>query len=277
MPKQLNQPLLSGIPHQSAGNEEQFPLMTVDSIPSNTGETTMTVNFETLAKAEQTKSIVDYKRYQELLRDLASGKERNENEILEILERVGRNVTMLKEDYTWRAKRDEQIVEVRKEAEYRAEQEAIHAESKVLSDEFAKIKAEYDQKRWVLDAKYRQTKAKISGINRLRDELRESCRDPYLHDEIEKLNGQCQSFATQNYLKKQKEDARLRLVFRQQELDRMPAFCHGRIERIDNLKAIIKELQARYDELQLEIDTMDRREKEIEAAKRDVYERMVFA
>ena len=237
----------------------------------------MTVNFETLAKAEQLKSVADYKRYQELLRDLAAGKEHDENEILEILERVGRSVNMLKEDYEWRAKRDTMITEVRKETEYQADQQAIHAELKTLSDEFAKIEAEYEQKRWALDTRYDQAKTKLREISRLRDELREGCRDPHLHDEIEKLNLQRQSLVSKRYVMEQAEDARRRLAYRQQELDKMPAFGNGRIEKIANLKAIIKELQTRYDELQLEIKNIDKMENEIEAAKRDVYERMVFA
>ena len=281
MPKRLKQPQVgSGTtsPQQpSTNNEERFPLNTVDSIPSNTGENTMTVNFETLAKAEQTKSIADYERYQELLRDLAAGKGHDEAEILEILERVGRSVNMLKEDYEWRAKRDTMIAEVRNEADYRAEQDAVNAEWKTLGEEFAKIEAEYDQKRWVLNARENRAKAKLNEVSRFRDELKQSCRDPHLYDEIEKLDRQRQSFESKNYLAKQKEDARLKLVFKQQELDRMPAFCPGRIEKVDNLKAIIKELQVRYDELQLEIDNLDKQEREIEAAKREVYERMVFA
>jgi len=85
-----------------------------DSTHSHNGEKTMSINFDTLSKAEQQKSVDDHERYQDLLRDLAAGKERKESEILEILERVSRNVNTLKEDYEWRSKRDAMIAEVRR-------------------------------------------------------------------------------------------------------------------------------------------------------------------
>ena len=279
MPKQLKQPPESGttFQQQSTSNAELFPLWPVDSIPSSTGENAMTVNFETLAKAEQLKSIADYERYQNLLRDLAAGKEHEESEILEILERVGRSVNMLKEDYEWRAKRDTMIAEVRKEADYQADQQTINAELKMLGDEFAKIEEEYDQKRWVLNARYNQAKVKLNEISRFRSELKESCRDPHLHDEIEKLDIQWKNLPSKRYALEQAENARLRIVYRQQDLDRMPALCPGRWEKVANLQAIIKESQARYDELQLEIAGIGKMEKDIEAAKREVYDRMVFA
>jgi len=280
MPKQLKQPPECGTTfpqQQSTSNAELFPLNFVDSIPSSTGENAMTVNFETLAKAEQLKSIADYERYQNLLRDLAVGKKRDEAEILVILERVGRSVNMLKEDYEWRAKRDNMIAEVRKEEDYQADQQTINTELKMLGDEFAKIEEEYSQKRWVLNARHNRAKEKLTEIRRFRNELKESCRDPHLHDEIEKLDIQLKNLPSKRYAQEQAENARLRLVYRQQDLDSMPALCPGRFEKIANLQAIIKELQTRYDELQLEINGIDKMEKEIEAAKREVYDRMVFA
>jgi chromosome segregation ATPase len=237
----------------------------------------MTVNFETLAKAEQVKSIVDYERYQNLLRDLAEGKIRDDAEILEILERVGRNVNMLKEDYEWRAKRDAMIAEVRKQAEYQADQQAADAELKTLREEFAKIEAEYDEKRWKLNAKYDHAKAKINEIQRFCSELVKDCRDPNLHGEIEKLESQRQNLGSTRYLMDQAEQARLQIVYRQSELDQMPRFCHGRDEKQMRLHAAINESQAQFDEIQLKIDSIDAKEKEIEAAKQEVYGRMVFA
>ncbi len=44
----------------------------------------MTVNFESLAKAEKSQAVADHERYQMLLRDLAAGKDRDETDILEM-------------------------------------------------------------------------------------------------------------------------------------------------------------------------------------------------
>ncbi|MCL2348254.1 MAG: hypothetical protein FWC50_08325 [Planctomycetaceae bacterium] len=280
MPTQLKPPVGSGTTSpqpQSTSNAERFPLNTVDSIPSNAGEKTMSINFETLAKAEQVKSIADYERYQNLLRDLAAGKEREEAEILEILERVGRNVNMLKEDYEWRAKRDEQIAEVKREEEYSTRKVELLAKLKSLREEFEKVEAEYNATRNPIIWESNGLDQKIRNISGLRGELVKSCRDPHLHDEIGKLESQRHTYASQEYLKEQSESIRRQLAFRQQDLKMMPALCPGRIEKVASLTATIKELQARYDKIQLEIDNLDRKEREIEAEKRKVYERMVFA
>ena len=248
-----------------------------DNLHSTTGEKTMTVNFETLSKAEQLKSVADYERYQTLLRDLAAGKEREETEILEILERVGRNVNMLKEDYEWRSKRDAMIAQVRKEAEYQSDRQAADAELKKLNDEFDKIEEEYNDKRWVLYAKQNQAKEKLTEIRRFCNELQSDCRDPHLHDEIERLNQQRQALTSTRYLNEKAEEIRLQIVFRQQEIDQLPAFCPGRNEKLQNIKAAIKDLQTRFEKVQIEIAEVRTKENEIEAAQNNVYGRMVFA
>ena len=262
----------------SESGVELFPsVVSNESLHSPIGENTMTVNFENLSKAEQLKSVADYERYQTLLRDLAAGKKREESEILEILERVGRNVNMLKEDYEWRSKRDTMIAQVRKEAEYQSDKQAADDELKKLSDEFDKIEAEYDNKRWVLYAKQNQAKEKLNEIDRYCKELRNDCRDPNLHDEIERLNQQSKALTSTRYLSEKAEEIRLQIVYRQQDIDMLPAFCPGRNETVHRLKATIKDLQTRFEKVQLEIAEVEAKEKEIEAAKSKVYGRMIFA
>jgi len=98
-----------------------------------------------------------------------------------------------------------------------------------------------------------------------------------LHDEIERLDQQRKVLTSTRYLSEKAEEIRLKIVYHQQEIDQLPAFCPGRSETIHRLKATIKDLQARFEKVQLEIAEVKTKENEIEAAKNKVYGRMIFA
>ena len=215
--------------------QSQSPELDAEQVPSSVSDDStlspkgkaMTVNFESLAKAEQLKSVADYERYQNLLRDLAAGKKRDDAEILAICERVDRNVAMLEEDVKWRKRRDELIAVVRTEKEIEAEQKNIDSELTTLRLAFEKVEAEYEKKRWPLRAKYDQTKQQLHEIWMYRNELERDCRDPNLFDELEKLDAKRQGLGSTRYWEDKAENIRLRIVYKKQEIDQMPAFCPG--------------------------------------------------
>ncbi len=256
---------------------EKVPsIISDDSTHSPNGEKTMTVNFESLAQAEKSQAVADHERYQMLLRDLAAGKDREETDILEICRRVDRNVAMLEEDVAWRKRRDELIAEVRKVKQYENEQDEVDAELASIRAEFEKVEAEYDKKRWPLQAKYNRAKESLYQIWLHRNELEKDCRDQSIFDELESLNEQ-QNWQRIKFIEDKGKEIQREIGFAQQELDELPSFCPGRKEKAQFIKARIKDLQARYEKGQLEIAELERKDAAIKIREAELREAMIFA
>ncbi len=236
----------------------------------------MAVNFEHLRQAEKSQAVADREQYQLLLRDLAAGKNRDETDILEICRRVDRSIGMLQEDVVWRKRRDELISEVRKKKQYENEQAEAETELAALRAEFEKVEAEYDEKRWPLHAKYDRAKQRLHEIWMYRSELEKDCRDQNILDELESLSEQ-RNWRSIKFLEDKAKEIQREIGFAQQELDELPAFCPGRKEKAQFIKARAKDLQARYEKGQLEIAELERKDAEIDAREAELREAKIFA
>lgn len=236
----------------------------------------MTVNFESLAQAEKSQAVADHERYQELLRDLAAGKDRDETEVLEICRRVDRNVAMLEDDVKWRTRRDNLIAEVRLKPQYESEQQEADTELAKLRAEFEKIEKEFEAKRWPLRCKYNRADERLQQIWMYCNELERDCRDQNIFDELEALSEQRSALNTYHFEKKA-EQIQQKITFSQQELDELPAFTPGRKEKKQELKARIKDLKMQYEKTQTEIAQMERKDAELKAREAELRESMIFA
>ncbi len=239
-------------------------------------EKLMTVNFESLAQAEKSQAAQDYENYQNLLRDIAAGKDRDENDILEICRRVDRNVGMLENDVKWRKDRDAMIAKVRMEEEYKAKQEEADMEWSRLNAEFKKIEAEYDEKRSPHRSMWYWTRERLQEIMIYRSELERNCRDQNIFDELEALSEQ-KNWRRIDHLKEKCKEIQRKIMFAQQELDELPALMHGRKEKKLEIKARIKDLQVRYESHMTEIAELQRKDAETAVREAELREAKVFA
>lgn len=229
----------------------------------------MTVNFESLAQAEKCQAAKDYENYQNLLRDLAVGKDRDENEILEICRRVDRNVAMLEDDVKWRKDRDAMIVKVRMEKEYKNKQKEADAE-------FEKIEAEYDEKRSPHRGIWYWTRDRLQEIMIYRHELERTCRDQNIFDELKSLSARKNNDRI-DHLKDKCKELQRQVTFAQQELDEIATFAQGGKEKKQGIKARIKDLQMQYEKAQTEILELQRKDAEIAVREAELREAKIFA
>lgn len=236
----------------------------------------MTVNFESLLQAEKSQAIADHQRYLELLRDLAAGKDRDEADILEICRRVDRNISMLEEDVKWRTGRDKLIAEVRLTEQYETELKEADAELDKLNEEFKQVETEHEEKCCPLHCKYNRAMEQLRQIRMYRRELENDHRDQNILDELESLSEQ-KNWRRIQYLEEKSKELHRQISYAQQELADLPAFCPGRKERKQEIKARIKDLQVRYEKAQTEIAELERKDAEIKAREDELREAMVFA
>lgn len=259
---------------------EQFPSNNSDStIHSQKGENCMstTMNFDSLYAAETTKSVSDYARYQELLRDIAAGKPAPANEeILALCERVGRDVAMLEEDVKWRQKRDKDIAEVHRQEEYKAEKEEANKALSKLNADFQKVREEYEKACWPHECKIAAMDQKLYQIFYLRLCLPEDCRDPNLHAELERLDSQSTNGYMFEKLKEKSEELRVEIEDAQRQL-KEKTFTPDRSEKLQQLKANIKDMQAERERIQSQLAAMQQADATRDAEREKVREAMIFA
>lgn len=215
---------------------------------------TQKFDYSALQAAQNNQTTSDFKEYTKLLREIATGKcRKTPDETLAILNAVDRNATMLKEDVEKRTERDRKIAELGREKEYTKERDALTKELKELSDEFAEIEAQYEEKEYVLNTKRDSFERKLRAINTYHKTLVEECDDLNLIFERERLQKVLKD-SNDEFLYQQKSLIPEEIRHLERTLDTLPIT----IDYHENKRAIrskIKELYAKCDEIkQLEIE-----------------------
>ena len=265
-------------PQSSELDAELFPSNNSDDTIFLNGEKTMSqkFDFDSLVAAEKQVSLDDLAEYQIVLREIARDKcERPKAEILRLLERCERDTSDLKGDVEWRVERDEKIAEINRKEEYLARETELHAQAKVLDDEFAKVQAEYQAARnpisWERDA----ISEKLRTIDKYRYNLYESCRDTNLKLELETVEAsfdhraegilEHRQYLLDNEIKelKCKHDEKVIKPYRAEEKQ--------------ELKRKIRELQEEWQKLELKKGEITQKKIEYQQAIDAIREKMIFS
>ena len=278
----------NSVQHQpSELNVEQFPSSNSDGTThSQIGEnimSTMTTNetskkfdFNSLAVAEKQQSLDDHAEYQKVLREIARDEcTRSEAEILRLLERCGRDTSDLKADVEWRTKRDTQIAEVKREQEYRTQNEELLAKLKVLHTEFEAVEAEYNEKRYPIIRERGQLDDKLRKISSYRYELSQTSRDANLELEIETLESSLDDRIEQ-HLYKQHNEIRDEISNLEHKLEHLPITADRR-DRAAAVNRDIKRLKEEMQQIEVKKVEFSRKKDENKAAVAALREKLILS
>ncbi len=256
---------------------EQVPSVISDDFTLSSKGKTMTVDFESLRKLEKDQAVSDYDVYQDLLRKLSRGEESPDNPaILPLLERVGRSVDQLEEDYQWRVRRDKEIAIVKEGPALEAEKAELNER---LGEMYAKVREaekKYREESWPLEVRLNEIKEKLHWVMVHKIRLPNDCRDDNLHRRLEELGSRRTSSEYDRSLMDQSERLRRDIEDAQRKIKEMP-FCSNRKERINDLKSEIKDMQHRWEMVQEQLETIRRTDAEISQESAAIHELMIYA
>ena len=258
---------------------EQVPSnISDDSIHSIHGEKFMSrkFNFESLAVAEKKQTIQDEQNYQNLLREIAADNcTRSDEEVLEIVQRAGRDAKTLEEDAAERVERDRMIAELKRQPELQAKSDELTRQAKAMREEFEKVAAEYENRRNPVIWERNRIDATLREISDYDTKLFQSCPDTRLKIELDILEHQWDDRAEQVLCERQ---ARIESEIRyaKQELDRK-IISPNRREEERCLKARIKELQNEFAEIESKKEELARKKTEHDALVAKHRELMIYA
>ena len=233
-------------------------------------------NFADLQVAETEQAAADFGEYQKMLREIAAGScRRTKPEILAVLKAVDRDVALLEEDVKKRAERDEMIREVGRAQEYEKEYEKTGKELDRVIAEFEKVEKAYKEKKWPLAHKRNSFQDKIRNIDRFRSKLIAECDDTNLILERERLEHQMSDPGGAELYKKQRDLASEIDTFERTLLN-LPISRNGQEEKRE-LKALVKELQARYETGEQQKIEFTKRKEKLKQAIREIEAKMALA
>ncbi len=255
---------------------EQVPSKKSDDFTLSPKGKTMTVNFESLAQAEKSQAVADHERYQMLLRDLAADKcTLSDEEVLEIVQRAGRDAKTLEEDAAERAERDRMIAELKRRPELRAKSDELTRQAMAMREEFEKVEAEYENRRNPVIWERNRIDATLRKISDYDTKLFQSCPDTRLKIELDILENQWDDRAEQVLCERQSR-IETEIRYAQQDLDRK-IISPNRREEERCLKARIKELQNEFEEIETKKEELARKKTEHDALVAKHRELMVYA
>jgi hypothetical protein len=248
-----------------------------DKINSNNGEKTM-FDFEALKVEEKNQFVKDDNEYQELLRSIAKNEcQLSKQEVLRIIERADANVTQLEADVRWRQERDKMIAELKRVPEYRTQKEELTATLKKLSDDFKKVKKEYETKSNPLYCQQDQLDNKIRTAEDYRYKLFETCRNTNLKLEYDTLQKQWDDRA-ETYLYERRRRIQDEISDAKSNLEHAKrTLTIDQDEKKRYYKEQIKSLDAEYEAIELKKLEIAMKKTEHEAALEKLREQMTFA
>ncbi len=267
--------------------QTQSPELDAEQVPSNVLDDSIhftheekimsrKFNFESLAVAEKKQSMQDEQNYQNLLREIAADKcTLSDEEVLEIVQRAGRDAKTLEEDAAERAERDRMIAELKRQPELQAKSDALTRQAKAMREEFEKVEAEYENRRNPVIWERNRIDATLREISDYDTKLFQSCPDTRLKIELDILENQWDDRAEQVLCERQSR-IETEIRYAQQDLDRK-IISPNRREEERCLKARIKELQNEFEEIETKKEELARKKTEHDALIAKHRELMIYA